>query len=234
MNILAVDTSSKTASVCILKDNRIVAENFCNALLTHSQTFMVMVENALEISKTEISEIDYFAITKGPGSFTGLRIGIGGIKAMAQVLKKPCVGVSSLEALAYNVVFFDGIICPVMDARCNQVYTALFRSCGGNLERIMDDAPMLISELGDKLSEYSEKIYFVGCGADLTFDALKDKLNNIEVVPEVLKFQRASAVAACAKKYVEKDECITDAFGLELSYLRLPQAQRELIKKTQK
>lgn len=234
MNILAVDTSSKTASVCILKDEKIIAESFCNASLTHSQTFMVMVENAFKISKTDQSEIDYFAITKGPGSFTGLRIGIGGIKAMAQVLKKPCIGISSLEALSYNISFLNGIICPVMDARCNQVYTAIFKSDGKNLERIMQDTPMQITELGEKLKEFNEKIYLVGCGADITYEALKDGVSNIEVVPQTLKYQKASSVALCAKTYIEKGEGVTDAFGLELSYLRLPQAQRELIKKTQK
>lgn len=234
MNILAVDTSSKTASVCILKDKKVVAESFCNASLTHSQTFMVMVENAFEISKTDLKEIDYFAITKGPGSFTGLRIGIGSIKAMAQVLNKPCVGVSSLEGLAHNISFFDGLVCPVMDARCNQVYTALFKSENGKLERIMEDTPLKIIELGEKLKSYNKNIYLVGCGADITFDILKDTIPNLKVVPEVLKYQKASSVALCAKKYIEEEKGITDAFGLELSYLRLPQAQRELIKKNQK
>lgn len=232
MNILAVDTSSKSASVCIMKEGKIVAESLCNASLTHSQTFMAMVEDALNVSRSELNEIDYFVSTKGPGSFTGLRIGLGAVKAMAHYLKKPCVAISTLEALAYNYVDTDGYICPVMDARCSQVYTALFKSENGVITRLCEDKAIAILDLAKELPK--EKIRLVGCGSDITFNALKDFEGlNLLMSSESQKFLRSSSVALCGAKKIQNGEDIVSANDLVPSYLRLPQAQRELIKKSQ-
>lgn len=230
MNILAVDTSSKSATVCITKNNKIVAESFCNASLTHSQTFMSMVEGALSISKTNINEIDYFASTIGPGSFTGLRIGLGAVKAMAQALSKSCVGVSSLEALAYNFLGYEGIICPVMDARCGQVYTALFRAENGKISRLTEDSALKLEELRELLPR--ERIYLVGCGSEITFNALNsDETLDLIMPLDKDMFLKGSSVANLAREQIQSSQNIVPAEQLVPSYLRLPQAQRELLKK---
>ncbi|MGN0661063.1 MAG: tRNA (adenosine(37)-N6)-threonylcarbamoyltransferase complex dimerization subunit type 1 TsaB, partial [Oscillospiraceae bacterium] len=139
MIILGIDTSAQTASAAVCSEDRIIACGSVNAKLTHSQTIMPLVTSLLEAAHISLDGIDAFAVSKGPGSFTGIRIGVSAVKGLAFAKSKPCIGVSTLSALAYNMLGFDGIICPVMDARCSQVYNAVFRISGGAPERLCPD-----------------------------------------------------------------------------------------------
>ena len=143
MKILALDTSSQAASCCLLEDERPVGLFYMDAKLTHSQTILPMVEQVLKACQQKLADVDLFAVSNGPGSFTGLRIGTAAVKGMAHGLGKPCVGLSTLEGLAYNLVGHGGIVCAVMDARCNQVYTALF-DLDNDLRRITEDMAIYI------------------------------------------------------------------------------------------
>lgn len=193
MRILAVDTSAKVSSVSVVEDNEILAEFNVNSSLTHSQTLMPMIDSMLSSSKIPLDSIDLFAASAGPGSFTGIRIGIGAVKGLAYGRNKPCVSVSTLEALAYNMADFSGIVCPVMDARCNQVYTALFEAEKQNITRLCEDKAISIDELYDSLSSLNKNIIFVGDGADLCYNKLKDKLPAVRAAASGNKFQRASS-----------------------------------------
>ena len=215
MLILAIDTTALTATAAITDDNKLIGLYTLNTTHTHSETMLPMIENLLHNAKISINDIDKFACSAGPGSFTGVRIGISVIKGLTFGTDKPCVGVSTLEALAYNMSGFDGIICPVMDARRSQVYNAVFR----NGERLCEDRLITVDELYGEISGYDEKIYYTGDGYKLIH-------YNQTVTPELLRYQNAYSVAQCALN----GECLTD---IELSpiYLRASQAERELKEK---
>ena len=151
MKILALDSSAVSASAAILDDDKVLGEFFINTKQTHSQTLMPMVQQVLTQTKTNLEEIDLFAVSVGPGSFTGVRIGVACVKGMAFAQNKPCIAVSTLEAMAYPLSMLNGIICAVMDARCQQVYHALFRVNGSAVERICDDCAVAISDLAESL-----------------------------------------------------------------------------------
>jgi tRNA threonylcarbamoyladenosine biosynthesis protein TsaB len=226
LKILAIDTSGKVSSVSIIEDEKILAEFNINNSLTHSQTIMPMVENALDCAKISIKEIDGFAASIGPGSFTGLRIGIGAIKGMAFALNKPCVGVSTLESLAYNLKGMDGIICAVMDARCSQVYTACFE----NEQRLTDDEAVYIEQLGLNLKKYNKKVFLVGDGANLCYNILKEHNIDVHVASAKNLQSSATSVAMIAQKdFLEEKTC--SAKELFPFYLRLPQAEQQRLKK---
>ena len=172
MKILALDSSAVSASAAVLDDDKVLGEFFINTKQTHSQTLMPMVQQVLTQTKTSLEEMDLFAVSAGPGSFTGVRIGVACVKGMAFAQNKPCIGVSTLEAMAYPLSMLNGIICAVMDARCQQVYHALFRVNGIEVERICDDCAVAISDLAESLKQYSnETIYLVGDGAKLCYES---------------------------------------------------------------
>lgn len=229
MKLLAVDTSAKVTSVAVVDENGIVTEFNSNAKLTHSQALMPMIEAMLSCSNISIDDIDCFACATGPGSFTGLRIGISAIKGLAFCKNKPCVGVSTLQALGYNLKGFDGIICSAMDARCNQVYTSIYSSDSTSITELYDDRAITIDELWELLKNYNKNVFFVGDGADLCYNRFKQNANNIFLVNDLIKYQSASSVGLIALKKFEAGQA-TDANSLEPIYLRLPQAQRELKK----
>lgn len=231
MKLLAVDSSSLAASAAIWQDDRLLGEYFINAGLTHSQTLMLMVQGVLQITGTALADIDCFAVSAGPGSFTGLRIGIAAVKGMAFGLDKPCVPVSTLEGLAHNLQGFEGILCPVMDARCQQVYTALFEATPQGLHRLMDDQAMALQDLEKLLELQNKPVTLVGDGALMCYNNLDKKLN-VAVAPAVLLHQRASAVGLAALEAARQGQACT-AQELEPVYLRLPQAQRELLARQQ-
>ena len=162
MKIFAVDTSAKSASVALVEDGVIKGEHFINTMLTHSETLMPMADSLFKSVRTEPKDIDCFAVNCGPGSFTGLRIGIAAVKGMAYALDKPCAAVSTLEAMAYSMPYSDGVVCAVMDARCQQVYNALFRMNNGVPERLTEDRAMSIEQLGKELKQYNETIMLTG------------------------------------------------------------------------
>ena len=183
-----------------------------------------MVESLLSFFSLDIKDIDLFAVSSGPGSFTGVRIGAATVKGLAFASGKACVGISTLEALAYNLRFHRGLICPVMNARRSQVYTALFRSDGETLTRLMPDSAMAISELDAVLAEYGEEVVLVGDGYDVTergFETTK-----LRYLPERVRHQSAFSVAEVALKKYRDGETCTDA-ELCVDYLRPSQAERE-------
>lgn len=224
MKILAVDSSAKSASVAVSENGRLISECFVNNALTHSRTLMPMVENALSQADMSLKDINALCVNVGPGSFTGIRIGVAAVKGLAACDEIPCAGVSTLESIAYNFADEECIVCAAMDARCNQVYTAIFRCEGGKVIRICDDKAITIDELGNELSGYNERIYLAGDGAELCFRAFGEKLSNARLAGENRRYQRAFGAALAAEN---KNEFFDSAL-LAPVYLRLPQAEREL------
>ncbi|MBR4767245.1 MAG: tRNA (adenosine(37)-N6)-threonylcarbamoyltransferase complex dimerization subunit type 1 TsaB [Clostridia bacterium] len=224
MKILAVDTSAKSASVAVTEDEKLISESFVNIGLTHSETLMPMIVATLKNAGTEINDIDRFCVTTGPGSFTGIRIGISAVKGLAQPYNKLCYGVSTLEAMAYNNEDFDGIICCSMDARRSQVYCALFSSCNKEIKRLTQDVAISIDELYNELKGLNKKILLTGDGAELCFNSFAEKIN-VCLASEQTRFQRAyGAVKAVLKQNIEP----VLPQSLNPVYLRPSQAEREL------
>ena len=229
MLIFAVDTSAKVSSVALLKDGKLAAITTLNTGNTHSETLLVSVKSLLNQANVKVSDIDLFAVTNGPGSFTGIRIGVSLIKGLAFGNKK-CVGVSTLEALAYNMTDRNAIICPVMDARREQVYNALFKAENNTLTRLCDDRLITLSDLNNELSNYDLPIYLVGDGYDIAISTLSN--SNILPTVEIARYQNAYSVAICAQKIFENGIYCDDSTLLP-SYLRAPQAERERLAKLQ-
>ncbi len=230
MLILAVESSAAPSSCALLRDGVIIADMRTNVKLTHSQTLMPMVEKMLKITNTDVGDIDVFAVSHGPGSFTGIRIGIAAVKGMALSYSKPCVGLSTLEVIANNIPYFGGIICSVMDARREQVYSALFEYKGDKLVRLTNDRAISIDDLGQEIENLKRPCILVGDGAELCYNKLEKKYNNLIIAPANLRYQNAAAAAQLASDYYNRGE-IVSAAALNPVYLRLPQAQRELLEK---
>lgn len=228
LKILAVDSSAKSASVAITEDDRLISESFVNVGLTHSETLMPMIESSLNNAKLTINDIDAFCVTTGPGSFTGIRIGVAAIKGLAQPHKKPCAGVSTLEALAYNLTDFNGIVCCAMDARCSQVYTAIFEVANKAIKRLTEDMAIPLDELYTLLSDYNSDIILVGDGAQLCYDSFGHKLPSCSLACGMLRFQRAYGAVLSA---LSQDDIFKSPEILAPIYIRPPQAERELKKK---
>ena len=232
MKILALDSTAKTASVSITEDERLITVYSVTAGLNHSETLLPMVENALKTAQMKIDDIDMFAISDGPGSFTGVRIGVSLLKGLAFGKEKVCVGVSTLDALAQNLKGFVGIICPLMDARRDQVYNALFESDGKEIKRLCVDRAISLKELENELKKANDegkKIYLCGDG----YTIAKAKLEcGTEDTPVLLREQNAYSVAVCAlKKYKENKESDFSDRELKPTYLRVPQAERERLER---
>ncbi len=232
MKILGIDSSARSASAAVVEDGRILSSFFINAGLTHSQTLMPMVDNALKCADIKLDEIELVAVNNGPGSFTGVRIGVAAAKGICDTLKIDCCPISTLESMAYNLLSFNCIACAVMDARCNQVYVALFDITDGEVKRITKDSALSIDDLGDMLKTCQKKVYFVGDGADLCHKILGQTLDNAYLPAEAYKYQNAVGVCLAAEKcdksrYINSDKLIPE-------YLRLPQAERELKNKLKK
>ena len=230
MKILSVDSSSVSASVAITENGVTLAENFINNGLTHSQTLMPMVEKTLNDANMFAKDIELFAITNGPGSFTGVRIGIASVKGMADALGKKCIVISTLEAIAEPLKNEDSIACAVMDARCNQVYTAIFQ--GG--KRLCEDKAVLIDDLGVELKNYNKKVVFIGDGSVLCYEKLKDVVTECDIADENIRYIHASSIGRIAEEKVKNGETPTNSAKLVPFYLRLPQAERELNNKLKK
>ena len=223
MKILAVDTSAVCASVAVTEDDKIISLCQTNAGLTHSRTLLPMIDAALQNSETDLDSIDLFAVSQGPGSFTGIRIGIAAIKGLCDAKDKRCLPVSTLEGLSLNLLGQDVIACCVMDARCKQVYTALFDIEGEKITRLCEDKAISIEELGKELLAYKKKIVFVGDGAEICHSSL-----GYDMAPPVLRYQNAASVAFAAKRKYDRDGICVPAGDVMPVYLRLPQAEREL------
>lgn len=230
MKILAVDTSATAASVAVAEENKLIGEFSINTALTHSQTLMPMVDELLKNTGLSVNDIYAVAVNTGPGSFTGVRIGVAAVKGIAFPKNLPCISVSTLESMAYNMLGNDCIVCSVMDARCSQVYNALFRVNGCSVTRMTDDRALSLTDLKNELQNINEKVVLVGDGAVLCSKFLGEELENIMLAPFNNRIQTASSVAYAAFKKINNGETLT-ADELMPVYLRLPQAQRELNKK---
>ena len=225
MKILAVDSSAKTASVAVTDGENLISECFVNAGLTHSRTLMPMVDNALSQADLKIDDIDAFCVNAGPGSFTGIRIGVAAVKGLALSQDKPCAGISTLESAAYNFVDENCLVSVSMDARCNQVYTALFRCENSKVFRLCEDKAVSIDELCEELSGFNEKIYLAGDGAEICYNIFKDKLKSVVLSGVNRRYQRAYGAALAA---TNNGDLFDSSAALAPVYLRLPQAEREL------
>ena len=232
MNIMAFDTSAKAAGVAVCSEEKLLAEFSVNTGLTHSQTMMPMAQAALDCATLTLNDIDAFAVAAGPGSFTGLRIGIAAVKGLAQTLGKPCVPVSTLEWLAQNLQSLEATVCAVMDARCKQVYNALF-TCGGTPSRLCEDRAISIEQLTQELKTVSDRILLVGDGAELCYAQMHATLPQVELAPVALRHQKASSVALCAHRLYAQGVRV-EAGELIPTYLRLSQAERQLQEKNRK
>ena len=231
MKILAVDTSATVLSVALTEDKTPIAQINLNTGHTHSETLLPSLERLMDSAAWSVSDIDLFAVSEGPGSFTGVRIGVSFVKGLAYGEKK-CVGVSTLSALAYNLSGFRGIISPVMDARRSQFYNALFESDGKTLTRLTEDRAISAEDLEAELEKYSDRpIYLCGDGYEIARKMLKNE--NICDTPEALVRQSAYSVAMVALGEYEKGN-FTDDLGLSPMYLRVPQAERERLERLAK
>ena len=228
MLILALDSTAQVGSVALCQDETLIAEYTINTGNTHSETLLPMVESVLKIAGYTVDDVELFVCTAGPGSFTGVRIGASTIKGMAFGKGKPCVGVSTLEALALNGIVLDGILCPAMNARRQQVYNALFACDGTSLSRLCEDRALAITELGEELMrEYPDRpVYLMGDGAKLVYDALHETMGTrLILLPERLIHQSGYNTAMAGLRLYREGVTASDA---ELSpvYLRPSQAER--------
>ena len=230
MKILALETSAVAASVAICEDEALIAQSFQRTGLTHSATLMPMLETMLKNSGMTLKEIDVIAVAAGPGSFTGLRIGVSAAKGLAWSLDKPCAGVSTLEAMAWQMTGMNGVVCAAMDARRQQVYNALFDLQDRKPVRITQDRAISLEELGDELAKIEKTQILVGDGAHLCYNAFQSKGYPVQMPPAHLQFQSAWGVARCALEQARADQ-LTDAAGLLPKYHRLSQAERERLAK---
>lgn len=230
MKILALEASATAASAALCDGDLVVGEYFLHTGRTHSQTLLPAVEQLLLACETTVAGIDYLAVSTGPGSFTGLRIAIAAVKGMAMGADKPCVGVSSLYALALNLRGLEGVAAAVMDARCGQVYTAIFELEGGEVRRRCEDKAITIVELGELLADEKKPIFLVGDGAMLCYNNLLTSTHDLRLAPSHLRLQRASSVAFAAVQSIAEGGAVT-AGELLPGYLRIPQAERELLQK---
>ena len=228
MKILAFDSTATTASVAVTEDSRLLGEVTLNNGNTHSETLLPMAQALLGMLRLTVGDIDLFACSAGPGSFTGVRIGAATVKGMAFGTKKPCVGVSTLEALANNMKGHSGIVCPVMNARRSQVYTAIFESDGETLKRVSEDMAIGADELDEMLSAYECPVYLVGDGIEVALDCFKK--TRATAAPEQLRYQSAYSVSEVALRMHAEGKSVSDA-ELTATYLRLSQAERERIER---
>lgn len=234
MIILGVESSAVSVSAAVMKDGKLVSEVFANNGLTHSVTLLPQIKTALDFAGVSPDEVDVFAVSSGPGSFTGLRIGAATVKGLCSE-KSSCLGVSTLEAMAFDHCVFGGTVCAVMDARCMQVYNALFQNKDGKVLRLCEDRAVMIEELISELQKIEGEILFVGDGAALCFETVKktapELVGRVKPAANTRVFQRAGGVCACANNMLSNGVSTVCANDLEISYLRLPQAERELKKK---
>lgn len=230
MRILAFESSAKAASVALMQDGVLLAESFQNNGKTHSATLMPMAQQVLMDCSLTAAELDAVAVAKGPGSFTGVRIGVAAAKGLAWGAEKPVCGVSTLEAMATQLSIQAGIICPVMDARRGQVYNALFQSDGKTLTRLTSDRAISLEELKKDLEKAEKTIFLVGDGTKLCYNTLSEALPHLTLPPAHLEMQRASGVAMAAERLAQQGGLQAPG-ELVPSYLRLSQAERERLEK---
>jgi tRNA threonylcarbamoyladenosine biosynthesis protein TsaB len=228
MKILAVDTSSSVAAAAIIDNEKLLGEYSINHKKTHSQKLMPMIRELMASLELKPEDIDIYAASSGPGSFTGLRIGVTAIKAMAYAVQKPVISVPTLDAMAYNIPMTDAYVCPIMDARNNQVYTALYKWENGIQNRYSDYMGIHLDELIQIIRNKNEKVVFLGDAVDLHSDRLGSELKELYLTaPGNLLLQKASSVAYAAL-IKARQKVFESCFDMSPYYLRKSQAEREL------
>ena len=227
---LAFETSAKAGSVALLDGRKLLGESYQNTGLTHSQTIMAMAQDLIAACGYTPQDVQAVAVAAGPGSFTGVRIGVAAAKGFAWGAEIPCYGVSTLEAMVLNLGVYDGYVVGVMDARRSQVYTATFRAEKGILHRLTDDRAISLQQLGEELTACDGPVYLVGDGSTLTYNTLASTVPNLVLPPEHRMHQRAAGVGLAAAVMIEQG---LPGNGAELApnYLRLSQAERERMEK---
>lgn len=225
MKILALDTTGLVASAALVDENKTIAEFTTNFKKTHSQTIMPMIEKICEMTELDLSEIDYIACASGPGSFTGLRIGAATAKGLAHGLNKKIIPIPTLDGLAYNLPLCNKIVVPIMDARRNQVYAAIYQN-DTKSERLSDYMACDIDELISKVAEITDAAVFLGDGVPVFMDKIKDA--GYDIAPVCANMQRAATIGALA---TQRTENAIDCNDFEIIYLRKSQAERELEEK---
>ena len=230
MTILAFETSAKAASAALFREGVLLGETYQNTGLTHSQTLLSMAESLMASCGVTPAEIDAVGVAAGPGSFTGVRIGVAAAKGFAWGREIPCVGVSTLAAMAVGFGAWQGYVCPVMDARRSQVYNALFRVDCGKCTRIREDRAISLRDLGEDVKNLSGPIFLVGDGSVLCYNTLLETVPGLVLPPEHRRHQRAAGVALEAARILETGERPSGA-ELVPNYLRLSQAERERLER---
>ena len=230
MKILGIDSSARSASAAITDGEKVLGCFYTNTGLTHSQTLMPMIESLLKNANVRLDDIDLIAVNKGPGSFTGIRIGVAAAKGMADVRKLPVYGASTLCSMAYNLIDSDCIACCAMDARCGQVYYALFDITDGKITRLTEDNADSIENVKKKLKEYKKIKFIVGDGAEI-YNNLKN-IDDVRLASQTQRFQ--SAIGVCFEAMNAPEDQYIESAMLVPEYLRLPQAERELKAKLHK
>ena len=230
MKILALETSAKSVSTAVLDDGVVLASAYQNTGLTHSRTLMPLVDAMLKNSDIRLEEIGLVAVAAGPGSFTGLRIGVSAAKGLAWTLDLPCCAVSTLEAMAQNLSHMDATVICAMDARRNQVYNAVFSAHGGTLDRLTPDRAIGLPELAAELKNDEKEKIVVGDGAKLCYTYLQENGIPCRMAPAGLIMQNAVGVAQAAGEMAARGETVS-ARELIPNYLRLSQAERERLAK---
>ncbi len=234
MKILALDSSGLVASVAIVTEDAMLAEYTVNYKKTHSQTILPMLNEIVGMVEVNMDEIDAIAVAAGPGSFTGLRIGSATAKGLGLALNKPVIAVPTLEGLAYNLYGTERLVCPIMDARRNQVYTGLYEFVGNQLQVIKEQTAMAIDELIEEINELGKEIIFLGDGTAIYHDIIGEKMKvPYSFAPVHLSRQRAGAVGALGMEMYKKSQYETAAIH-EPVYLRVSQAERERAEKLQR
>lgn len=234
MKILALDSSGLVASVAIIEDSNLIAEYTINYKKTHSQTLLPMMDEIVRMTETDLNSLDALAVAKGPGSFTGLRIGAATVKGLGLTLKKPIIGVPTVEGLAMNLYGTGSIICPLMDARRKQVYTGLYKFSDGKLQVVKEQVPIGIEEIITALNLIGQEVVFLGDGVPVYKEIIEEKIEvPYSFAPAHVNKQRAAAIAVRAIDYWENNQFV-DADEFEPEYLRLSQAEREQLEKNKK
>lgn len=236
MKILALEASANTVSVCVTDGAKLTGEYTINHKKTHSQTLMPMIEELLKTLELSLDEIDLIAVSKGPGSFTGLRIGVETAKALSHGANKPIAGVDTVFAMAHNFCYADSdmLIAPIMDARRNQVYTGLFRAENGKIKEEMKTCAIGIDTLVSQIKKSGKNALFLGDGVLVHKEFLEKELGEKAFfAPPNNNMQKASSVAIAAESYYENKEYDT-YLSLLPEYLRVSQAEREYNEKNKK
>lgn len=229
IKILSIDTCLSSCSVAIHEDEKLIGESFLDVGLTHSETLMPMVQFLLSSAGMTVNDIDVLGVTSGPGSFTGLRIGMAAVKGLAFATDIPCVTISSLYALALGASYFEGTVCPCIDARNNQIYNAVFKVHKGKIERIVKNRAIDINDFVDKVGEYADNIIFIGDGAQMCYNIARkifNKDNMFYLSGEFSRIRAGKLGGEIFKRYKSGIKCSYEEIVPE--YIKLSQAERML------